>query len=60
MSKHLALRSGNPALQSSTFSKHLSSVGESKMTLSGTVNKTGISLILLISSCFPSGETCYD
>ena len=50
MSKHLALRSGNPALQSSTFSKHLSSVGESKMTLSGTVNKTGISLILLMLS----------
>ena len=50
MSKHLALRSGNPALQSSTFSKHFSSVGESKMTLSGTVNKTGISLILLIMS----------
>ena len=50
MSKHLALRSGNPALQSSTFSKHLSSVGESRMTLSGTVNKTGISLILLMIS----------
>ena len=50
MSKHLALRSGNPALQSSTFSKHLSSVGENKMTLSGTVNKTGISLILLMMS----------
>ena len=50
MSKHLALRSGNPALQSSTFSKHLSSVGERKMTLSGTVNKTGISLILLMFS----------
>ena len=50
MSKHLALRSGNPALQSSTFSKHFSSAGESKMTLSGTVNKTGISLILLIMS----------
>ena len=50
MSKHLALRSGNPALQSSIFSKHLSSVGESKMTVSGTVNKTGISLILLMMS----------
>jgi len=50
MSKHLALRSGNPALQSSTFSKHLTSVSERKMTISGTVNKTGISLILLIIS----------
>ena len=50
MNKHLALRSGNPALQSSTFSKHLSSANEGKMTLSGTVNKTGLSLILLIIS----------
>ncbi len=50
MSNHLAMRSGNPALQASTFKKHLSSSLESKMTLSGTVNKTGISLLLVIMS----------
>ena len=50
MSNHLAMRSGNPALQASTFKKHLSSSVESKMTLSGTVNKTGVSLLLVIMS----------
>ena len=44
------MRSGNPALQASTFKKHLASSLESKMTLSGTVNKTGISLLLVIIS----------
>ena len=50
MSKHLALRSGNPALQSSTFKDHLAGASEGRMTLSGTVNKTGISLLLVILS----------
>ena len=50
MSNHLAMRSGNPALQASTFKKHLRSSIESRMTLSGTVNKTGISLLLVIIS----------
>ena len=50
MSNHLAMRSGNPALQESTFKKHLSSSVENKMTLSGTVNKTGVSLLLVIMS----------
>ena len=50
MSKHLAMRSGNPALQSSTFRNHLSSSIDRKMTLSGTVNKTFMALILVIIS----------
>ena len=50
MSNHLTMRSGNPALQASTFKKHLASSVESKMTISGTVNKTGISLLLVIIS----------
>ena len=50
MSNHLTMRSGNPALQASTFKKHLTSSIENKMTLSGTVNKTGISLLLVIIS----------
>ena len=50
MNKHLALRSGNPALQSSTFKNHLSAVTEGTMTLAGTVNKTGFVLVLTIVS----------
>ena len=50
MNNHLSMRSGNPALQASTFKKHLTSSIDSKMTLSGTVNKTGISLFLVIIS----------
>ena len=55
MSRHLTYRSGNPVLNKSTF---LSSYVQSeKMTINGTVNKTLISLILLITSgyyCFTS------
>ena len=50
MNNHLSMRSGNPALQASTFKRHLTSSIENKMTLSGTVNKTGISLLLVIFS----------
>ena len=50
MSNHLSMRSGNPALQSSTFKKHLSATTEGRMTIQGTVNKTGIALILTIIS----------
>ena len=55
MSRHLSYRSGNPVLNKSTFlSSHVQS---EKMTINGTVNKTLISLILLITSgyyCFAS------
>tara|TARA_B100001250_G_C19763098_1_gene773437 strand:- start:739 stop:1479 length:741 start_codon:yes stop_codon:yes gene_type:complete len=50
MNKHLALRSGNPALQSSTFRNHLAATSDGKMTLSGTVNKTAFALVLVIIS----------
>jgi len=59
MSNHLSMRSGNPALQASTFKKHLTSSVERKMTLSGTVNKTGISLLLvIISAGYTWGNPC--
>ena len=55
MSRHLTYRSGNPVLNKSTFlSSHVQS---EKMTINGTVNKTFISLILLITAgyyCFTS------
>ena len=47
MSRHLSLRSGNPALSSKTF-QHLEVTSENQMTLNGTVNKTAISLAILL------------
>ena len=44
------MRSGNPALKSATFKKHLSATTEGTMTIAGTVNKTGIALVLTIMS----------
>lgn len=46
MNGHLSLRSGNPVLSKKTFTKTLSSSDE--MTIEGTVNKTAISLLLLV------------
>ena len=51
MSKHLSLRSGNPALNSKVF-KGFSSISEDTMTLNGAVNKTAISLLILLLSGF--------
>ena len=48
MANHLSLRSGNPALSSATF-KGISSISSGEtMTINGTVNKTAISLTLLL------------
>jgi uncharacterized YccA/Bax inhibitor family protein len=48
MTKHLSLRSGNPVLSKSTFI-NTGSISE-KMTINGTVNKTAISLLLLVGT----------
>tara|TARA_B100000900_G_scaffold103148_1_gene85482 strand:+ start:3635 stop:4372 length:738 start_codon:yes stop_codon:yes gene_type:complete len=48
MNKHLTLRSGNPVLSKSTF-LNTDSISE-KMTINGTVNKTAISLLLLVGT----------
>jgi uncharacterized YccA/Bax inhibitor family protein len=48
MNGHLSLRSGNPVLSKKTFAKTLSSSDE--MTIEGTVNKTAISLLLLVGT----------
>ena len=47
MSRHLSLRSGNPALNSKVF-KNFSSVPGETMTLNGAVNKTALTLLLLL------------
>ena len=48
MNRHLSLRSGNPALTKNTF-KNISFSNSNRMTLEGTVNKTIIALIILLS-----------
>ena len=52
MSRHLSMRTANPALQSDTFRKSMSGsiASDGKMTINGVVNKTGLSLLLLIIS----------
>ncbi|HEY7413505.1 MAG TPA: Bax inhibitor-1/YccA family protein [Vicinamibacteria bacterium] len=50
-------KSGNPALRADTFSSVPRVAGEAAMTLPGTVNKTGISLlILLLFAAFTWGQ----
>ena len=48
MRSHLSLRSGNPVLTKGTFNTLSSSSGQ--MTIEGTVNKTALSLFLLIGT----------
>ena len=49
MNHHLSMRSGNPALSSKTF-KNSTDVSSEKMTIEGTVNKTAMSLLLLMAT----------
>ena len=55
MSSHLSLRSGNPVLSKKTFSNTVS-INE-KMTIEGTVNKTAISLLILVSTGYLTFDT---
>ena len=48
MNGHLSMRSGNPALTADTFASFPAFAGDEAMTISGTVNKTGLSLIILL------------
>ena len=48
MSAHLAMRSGNPALTAETFRGVRARGREDVMTVEGTVNKTAISLVILL------------
>ena len=49
MAHHLSMRSGNPALSAKTFI-NTTDVGAEKMTIEGTVNKTAMSLLLLMAT----------
>ena len=43
------MRSGNPALSAKTF-KNIAGISDEKMTIEGTVNKTAMSLLLLMAT----------
>ena len=49
MNNHLTLRSGNPALSATTFKQFNASVSDT-MTIMGTVHKTALSLLLLMTT----------
>ncbi len=49
MNRHLTLRSGNPALRASTFRQFTDTASET-MTIMGTVHKTALSLLLLLTT----------
>ena len=49
MNPHLTMRSGNPALSAQTF-KSVTQDGSETMTINGTVNKTAMSLLLLMAT----------
>lgn len=49
MAAHTMLRSGNPTLTADTFTVGPRAHGEEAMTINGTVNKTGLSLLILIA-----------
>jgi len=54
MRRHLSLRSGNPVLSKRTFSNTLSE--SNQMTIEGTVNKTAISILILVATGYLTYE----
>jgi len=50
MSSHLSLRSGNPVLKANTFIQRHAAIDNGTMTITGTVNKTALSLLLLMTT----------
>ena len=48
MASTVPMRSGNPALHADTFSRAPAMAGAEQMTLGGTVNKTALSLFILL------------
>ena len=49
MSSHLSMRSGNPALNSKIFTSAVQN-GSGTMTIEGAINKTAMSLLLLMAA----------
>lgn len=61
MNQHLSLRSGNPALSASTFTGFGRVAQTESMTIQGTVNKTALSLlIVMVSASYTWGMPTVD
>ena len=61
MNQHLSFRSGNPALSASTFTGFGRMEQTESMTIQGTVNKTAISLlIVMVSASYTWGMPVVD
>jgi len=56
MNRHLSMRSGNPALNKNTF-KNISNTSSDRMTIDGTINKTTISLMILLFCAYYTYST---
>ena len=56
MNRHLSMRSGNPALNKNTF-KNITHNSHEVMTIDGTVNKTTLSLIILLFCAYYTYST---
>ena len=52
MRRGMSFRSGNPALSGNTFKNEASDISGETMTLDGTVNKTTLSLLMLIAAAY--------
>jgi uncharacterized YccA/Bax inhibitor family protein len=50
MASAMTMRSGNPALTADTFARFRALPGSEQMTLGGTVNKTALSLVILMAT----------
>ena len=50
MNKHLSYRTGNPVLTTNAF--NIQSDYTDKMTIGGTVNKTFLSILILVGSAY--------
>ncbi len=56
MNRHLSMRSGNPALNKNTF-RNIAHDSDEVMTIDGTVNKTSLSLIILLCCAYYTYST---
>ena len=52
-------RSGNPMFSDKTFSETVIDANIQRMTLQGTVNKVGLSLLLVLISAFTHGRNIF-
>ena len=57
MRRHLTMRSGNPTLNQNTFKNFTKTSGKDIMTIDGTVNKTSISLLILLFCAYYTYST---